>query len=75
MTPVAAIAAAIALGASVLFTPEAGAVSARVRSACANDFMAHCSQHETRQCGRPFVHARARVEPFQGLPRCAHRRR
>jgi hypothetical protein len=51
MTHVAAIAAAIALGASVLLTPEAGAVSPRVRSACANDFMANCSQHEPDSAG------------------------
>ena len=53
MTYVAAIATAIAwvLGAAVLFPPEAGAVSPRVRSACASDFMAHCSQHEPDSAG------------------------
>jgi hypothetical protein len=54
MKNVALIAAAIAswvLGAAVLLTPEAGAVNPRVRSACANDFMAHCSQHEPDSAG------------------------
>jgi len=51
------LAMAIALGAAVLFTSEAGAVSASVRFACASDYLANCSAYapssaETRRCMR-----------------------
>ncbi len=49
--------AAIALGAALLSTSQAGAVSASVRYACAGDYLANCSAYapnsaETRRCMR-----------------------
>jgi hypothetical protein len=64
MTPVTTIlatrvaaAAAFALGGMILNTDEAGAVSARVKMACAGDYFSYCSQYspsspEVRQCMR-----------------------
>ncbi len=51
------LAATIALGAAVLSTSQAGAVSASVRYACAGDYLANCSAYapnspETRRCMR-----------------------
>jgi len=51
------LAAAVVLGAAVLSTSEAGAVSASVRFACASDYLANCSAYapnsmETRRCMR-----------------------
>ncbi len=48
---------ALAVGAMLLGVAEAGAVSARVTSACASDYFAYCSQHDpdgpgVRQCMR-----------------------
>jgi hypothetical protein len=48
---------AVVLTSSALCAREAKAVSASVRSACANDFIAHCSQHDpdspgARKCMR-----------------------
>jgi len=48
---------AIVLGAGLLPSSQAGAVSAAVRYACAGDYFAHCSSFspgsaETRQCMR-----------------------
>ncbi|MEQ1651197.1 MAG: hypothetical protein ABL897_01775 [Hyphomicrobium sp.] len=42
---------------TVLFVPQASAVSTRVKLACAKDYYAHCSKHspgspEVRQCMR-----------------------
>jgi hypothetical protein len=53
----AAAKAALGLAALVLCVTEAGAASARVRSACAGDYLAYCSQHDpdgpgVRQCMR-----------------------
>lgn len=47
----------LALAAMALFVTEAGAVSARVSSACAGDYFAYCSQHSpegpgVRRCMR-----------------------
>lgn len=47
----------LGLGALMLLTAEAGAVDGRVRSACANDYLSYCSQHDpdgpaTRRCMR-----------------------
>jgi len=57
--PITATAAkvALALSAAVLCTTAASAVSTRVQSACAGDFMAYCSQHDpdgpgARRCMR-----------------------
>jgi hypothetical protein len=52
-----ALIASVALGAAVLSTTEAGAVSASVRFACASDYLANCSSYapnsaETRSCMR-----------------------
>jgi len=52
-----ALVAAVALGAAVLSTTQAGAVSASVRFACASDYLANCSSYspnspETRRCMR-----------------------
>ena len=52
-----ALIATAALGAAVLSTSEAGAVSASVRFACASDYLANCSSYapnssETRRCMR-----------------------
>jgi hypothetical protein len=64
MTPVTtilatriAVAAAAVLGGLILPASEAGAVSARVRMACAGDYFSYCSQYspggsEVRQCMR-----------------------
>jgi hypothetical protein len=51
------LAAVIALGAALLSTTQAGAVSAGVRFACAGDYLANCSSFspesaETRRCMR-----------------------
>jgi hypothetical protein len=48
---------ALALSALVLGTTAASAVSMRVQTACASDYMAHCSQHDpdgpgARRCMR-----------------------
>jgi hypothetical protein len=48
---------ALAFSALVLCTTAAGAVSTRVQTACASDFMAYCSQHDpdspgARKCMR-----------------------
>jgi hypothetical protein len=48
---------ALALSAVALCTTAASAVSGRVQSACASDFMAYCSQHDpdgpgARKCMR-----------------------
>jgi hypothetical protein len=53
----AALIAAVALGAAVVSAPQAGAVSAGVRFACAGDYLANCSSYapdsqETRRCMR-----------------------
>ena len=57
--PISATAAkvALALSAVVLCTTAASAVSTRVQSACAGDYMAYCSQHDpdgpgARRCMR-----------------------
>ena len=57
--PITATAAkvALALSAVVLCTTAASAVSTRVQSACAGDYMAYCSQHDpdgpgARRCMR-----------------------
>ena len=47
----------LALGTLVLCATAAGAVSMRVQMACANDYLAYCSQHDpdgpgVRQCMR-----------------------
>ena len=42
----AAAKVALALSALVLCTITASAVSMRVRTACASDYMAYCSQHD-----------------------------
>jgi len=52
-----AVTAALALGALILPLSEAGAVSARVKMACAGDYLSYCSQHAVdspgvRQCMR-----------------------
>jgi len=64
MTPITTTAAArtaskavLALGTLFLLSTAAGAVSMRVQMACANDYLAYCSQHDpdgpgTRQCMR-----------------------
>ena len=54
---VRAIAATVALVAAVLPNSEASAVSVRVKAACLNDYLAHCSNHAVgssglRQCMR-----------------------
>ncbi len=51
------LAAAILLGTVILPTSQASAVSARVRFACAGDYLANCSSYapesaETRRCMR-----------------------
>jgi hypothetical protein len=48
---------ALSLGILIAFMSEAGAGSARVNSACANDYFAYCSQHDpdgpgVRRCMR-----------------------
>jgi hypothetical protein len=43
--------ASLALAAMALFATEAGAVSARVQSACAGDYFAYCSQHSPEGAG------------------------
>jgi hypothetical protein len=57
--PITATAAKVALALStvVLCTTAASAVSSRVQSACAGDYMAYCSQHDpdgpgARRCMR-----------------------
>jgi hypothetical protein len=57
--PITATAAkvALALAAVVLCTTAASAVSMRVQTACASDYMAYCSQHDpdgpgARRCMR-----------------------
>lgn len=52
-----ALTAAVALGALLLPATQAGAVSAKVRYACASDYLANCSAFapnspETRRCMR-----------------------
>ena len=52
-----ALTAALALGALILPMTEAGAVSMRVKMACAGDYFSYCSQFsptspEVRQCMR-----------------------
>jgi hypothetical protein len=52
-----AVAGAVALGGLLLPSSEAGAVSARVKMACAGDYFSYCSQYspggpEVRQCMR-----------------------
>jgi hypothetical protein len=52
-----ALLAAVAVGAALLWAPQAGAVSASVRYACAGDYLANCSAYapessETRRCMR-----------------------
>ena len=52
-----ALAAAVAFGAALLPATQAGAVSAKVRYACASDYLANCSQYapnspQTRACMR-----------------------
>lgn len=52
-----AIAAAVAFGAALLPVTQAGAVGAKVRYACASDYLANCSNFapnspETRRCMR-----------------------
>lgn len=52
-----ALAAAVALGAVLLPATQAGAVSSKVRYACAGDYLANCSSFspnspETRRCMR-----------------------
>ena len=42
---------ALGLGALLLVATEAAAVSARVQSACAGDYLAYCSQHPTEGPG------------------------
>ena len=49
--------AALGLGALMFLVAEANAVSARVQSACASDYLAYCSQHDpdgrgVRRCMR-----------------------
>ena len=57
-TTTARVAATVlALGALVLLVKEAAAVDPRVRSACASDYLAYCSQHDpdsgaARRCMR-----------------------
>jgi hypothetical protein len=53
----AGIRSTLSLGILIVFATEAGAGSARVNSACANDYLAHCSQHDpdgpgVRRCMR-----------------------
>lgn len=53
----AAISGALALASLIVLVAEAGAVSARVQSACASDYFAYCSQHDpdgpgVRKCMR-----------------------
>jgi hypothetical protein len=53
--PIAKI--AFGLGSLILFAADAGAVDARVSSACAGDYLTYCSQHDpdgpgTRRCMR-----------------------
>jgi hypothetical protein len=50
-------AAAVVIAGTTLFAAEASAVSARVKIACAKDYLAHCRQFapgsaKTRQCMR-----------------------
>ena len=59
MAPITPAAAklAVALSALVLCTTAASAVSMRVQTACASDYMAYCSQHDpdgpgVRKCMR-----------------------
>jgi hypothetical protein len=52
-----AISAALAAATLIAFVTQAGAVNARVQSACASDYLAYCSQHDpdgrgVRQCMR-----------------------
>jgi hypothetical protein len=47
----------LSLGILIAFATEAGAGNARVNSACANDYLAYCSQHDpdgpgVRRCMR-----------------------
>jgi hypothetical protein len=53
----AAFVAAAAVVGSIAFAPNASAIDPRVRAACANDYLSHCSAFkpaspETRKCMR-----------------------
>jgi len=52
-----AVGAAVAAASLIAFVTQAGAVNARVQSACANDYLSYCSQHDpdgpgARRCMR-----------------------
>lgn len=63
----AIIAAALAMGLSMIAARDAGAVSLSVQMACAADYFAYCSKHEI---GSPGVRACMRANGLKLSKRC-----